>query len=223
MRKFTGILFDMDGVLLDSEEYICQAAIAYFTERGVAVSPEDFLPFVGAGENRYIGGVAEKYGIAIPDITEAKRRTYELYAELVHGRLKPYPGVVEFIDGCRERGLAMAVATSADRTKMEINLHETGLDHSSFSALINGLDLERKKPFPDIYLMAARQIGCDITSCIVFEDAVNGVQAAKAAGAYCIGILSGFPAGELLAAGADEVVPDFNSLLDFAFLDTILE
>ena len=208
----------MDGVLLDSEEYICQAAIAYFAERGVTVAPDDFRPFVGAGENRYIGGVAEQYGVEIPDITEAKRRTYELYAGLVRGRLKPYPGVVEFIEGCRERGLAMAVATSADKTKMEINLHETGLDHSKFSALINGLDIERKKPFPDIYLMAASQIGCEITSCIVFEDGVNGVQAAKAAGAYCIGILSGFPADALLAAGADEVVEDFSSLLDFAFL-----
>ena len=58
-----GVIFDMDGVLLDSEPFICKAACMMFAERGLAVKPEDFLPFVGAGENRYIGGVAEKYGL----------------------------------------------------------------------------------------------------------------------------------------------------------------
>jgi beta-phosphoglucomutase len=73
-----GVLFDMDGVLADSEQFISDAAIMMFRELGVSVSPEDFIPFVGTGENSYIGGVAELYGIKI-DIEQAKKRTYQIY------------------------------------------------------------------------------------------------------------------------------------------------
>ncbi len=62
------VLFDMDGVLADSEKYICRAAIMMFAELGVKVEPEDFEPFIGTGENRYIGGVAEKYCITVEEI-----------------------------------------------------------------------------------------------------------------------------------------------------------
>ena len=63
MSELQGVIYDMDGVLVDSEEFICRAAIAMFVEHGLEVSPDDFRPFVGTGENRYIGGVAEKYGL----------------------------------------------------------------------------------------------------------------------------------------------------------------
>jgi beta-phosphoglucomutase-like phosphatase (HAD superfamily) len=68
-----GVLFDMDGVLVDSEHFICKAAIMMFRELGITVSPEDFQPFVGMGENRYIGGVAERHGINV-DIEQVKAR-----------------------------------------------------------------------------------------------------------------------------------------------------
>ena len=83
-------IFDMDGVLADSEPLICAAACAMFRERGLTVQPEDFEPFVGAGENRYVGGVAEKYGFAL-DIVEAKARTYDLYLRMVPEKLKVFP------------------------------------------------------------------------------------------------------------------------------------
>ena len=72
-----GVIFDMDGVLTDSEPLINAAAIAMFKEKGLVVQPRDFLPFVGAGENRYIGGVAEQYRFPL-DLPAAKRRTYEI-------------------------------------------------------------------------------------------------------------------------------------------------
>lgn len=209
----------MDGVLVDSEEYICEAAIGYFRERGLSVLPEDFTPFVGAGEDRYIGGVAEKYQFTISDISEAKLQTYAIYAELVKNRLDPMKGVAAFIQESRKRGLRLAVATSADKTKMEINLHEMGLDHGEFDILINGLDVERKKPFPDIYELAAEKLGLHPTECVVIEDAVNGVQAAKAAGAFCIGITSSFSTEILQNEGADLVVNDLSELMEFGFLN----
>lgn len=82
-----GVLFDMDGVLADSEEYICRAAIMMFAELGYTVEPDDFKPFVGTGENRYVGGVAEKYGIDV-DIEKVKARTYEIYGDIIHQILR---------------------------------------------------------------------------------------------------------------------------------------
>lgn len=191
-----GVLFDMDGVLVDSEQFICKAAIMMFEEMGQKVTERDFLPFVGTGENRYIGGVAEKYGINL-DIEKAKARTYSIYSEIVKGKLDPLPGASEFIDRCRNRDLVLALATSADHIKVMVNLHETKLDPGLFCAIITGQDVIRRKPSPDIYLRAAADIGLKTSECLVVEDAVSGVRAGKAAGCRCLAITSTFRPDEL--------------------------
>ena len=193
------VFFDMDGVLVDTERQMCLAAIAMFSELGVTVQPDDFLPFVGAGENHYLGGVAEKYGIVL-DIEAAKFRAYTLYGELVKGRLEPLPGVRDFIGKCRQKGIKTVVATSADLMKMEINLREIGLPAESFDATVNGLEVVHKKPSPEIYLLAARKAGVAPEHCLVVEDAINGVQAAKAAGMLCLALTTSFSADQLKQA-----------------------
>lgn len=190
------VIFDMDGVLVDSERYICEAAMRMFKERGLVVRAEDFLPFVGAGENRYIGGVAEKYGFPM-DIERDKARTYELYAQIVQGRLEPLPGALDFIARARARGLRLAVASSADRVKVDTNLRELGLAENTFDAVICGTDVVKKKPDPEIFLTAAERLGVEPAGCLVVEDAVNGVAAAKAAGMRCLGITTSFTPEEL--------------------------
>lgn len=189
----------MDGVLVDSEPFICKAATMMFAELGVTVVPEDFHPFVGTGENRYLGGVAEKYGIKL-DIEKAKSRTYEIYEIIVRGNLKPLPGVHEFISECRGKGFKLALATSADRVKMEVNLREIGLTEESFHSVINGLDVENKKPSPDIYIKAAENIGLKPSECLVIEDAVSGIKAGKSAGCKCLALTSSFDASALTEA-----------------------
>jgi HAD superfamily hydrolase (TIGR01509 family) len=194
-----GILFDMDGVLVDSEEYICRAAIMMFRENGIDAKAEDFLPFVGMGEDRYLGGVALKYWLTA-DIEEIKARTYQIYAKITKGKIPPLPGAIEFVKQCRNRGLKLALATSADRFKMEINLKEMGLSEGSFDSTVNGLEVTRKKPFPDIYLEAAARLGLKPEECLVIEDAVSGVKAGKAAGCKCLALTTSFKAEELKEA-----------------------
>lgn len=186
-----GVLFDMDGVLIDSEEYICRAAIEMFGERGVKVSPDDFKPFVGTGENRYIGGVAEKYLPSL-NIREAKKRTYEIYDRIATGHISALPGAVELVRWCHSEGLKTVVATSADKTKMDINLREMKMTEDDFDATVNGDEVEHKKPSPDIFIRAAEKAGLLPSQCLVVEDAVTGVRAGKAAGCRVLAVTTSF-------------------------------
>lgn len=215
-HQLRAVLFDMDGVLLDSEEFICRAGIQMFREKGYTVSAEDFKEFTGMGENRYLGGVAEIYRIPF-DLNKDKARTYEIYAELVAGRLSPYDGVIDFIDKCRERGLKMAVASSADPVKIRINLREAAIPEALFQAIVSGLDIEHKKPAPDIFLKAAERVGVDPADCLVIEDAVSGVAAGKAAGAKVLALTTSFPASALSQADwiADSLPDAGNRVLDW--------
>ncbi|MFP4052310.1 MAG: HAD family hydrolase [Phycisphaerae bacterium] len=207
-----GTIFDMDGVLCDSEEFICLAARRMFRETyGIDVPPEDFLPFVGAGENRYIGGPAEKHGLSI-DIETDKARTYQLYLEVIEGVLTPLPGVREFVSELRTRGVKCAVATAADHVKMAGNLRQIGLPEDTFDAIVTGSDVERKKPAPDGFLLAADRLGLPAGRCMVVEDAPNGVRAAIAAGSACLGLTTSFDAATLRETGAHWTAPHLGEV-----------
>ncbi|HEY9174346.1 MAG TPA: HAD-IA family hydrolase [Verrucomicrobiae bacterium] len=193
------VIFDMDGVLTDSEPLINAAAVAMFHERGLVVQPEDFLPFVGTGEDRYLGGVAEQYRFPL-DIPAAKQRTYEIYLDLVPRELRAFPGARELVQACRRSGLKTAVASSADLIKIEANLRQIRLPPETWDALVSAEDATHKKPAPDLFLAAARKLGVTPAECVVVEDAVNGIQAAKAAGMRCVAVAQTFPAANLQAA-----------------------
>ncbi len=212
------VLFDMDGVLIDSEKYISQAAIAYFASLGIKVTPEDFVPFVGSGEDRYLGGVAQNYGVEL-DIEQAKLDTYDIYEQLIKGKEEALPGVLRFIENAHKAGLLLAIVTSADRRKMEISMEVMGLDPSWFKVLINGKDVQRKKPFADIYQLAATQLQLEAHQCIVFEDAPNGVRSAKAASMLCGALATSFSKEILRTEGADFVINTLDDIEDFANIE----
>jgi len=204
------VIFDMDGVLADSEPLICAAAMEMFREQGLVVQPADFHPFVGTGENRYLGGVAEKYGLVL-DVVKAKARTYELYLAMVPRQLDALPGAVELVRKCRAAGWVCAVASSADRIKIVANLNKIGLPVDTWQAIVTAEDVELRKPHPDLFLMAAKRLGVSPEHCTVVEDAVNGIAAAKAAGMRCVAVATTFAAN--LLAQADLVRPDVRAVL----------
>jgi HAD superfamily hydrolase (TIGR01509 family) len=214
-QKIRAVIFDMDGLLVDSEPLINAAAIAMFNEKGLVVQPEDFLPFVGAGEDRYIGGVAEKYQFPL-DVPQAKKRTYEIYLDLVPTRLEAFPGVHALVQTCRQAGLRVAVASGTGRVKALAGLRKIGLPEESWDTVVSGEQVQRNKPAPDIFLSTAQKLGVDPSACVVLEDSVNGVRAAKAAGMRCIAVAQTFPASRLQEA---DVVRD--SVMDVQLNDLI--
>lgn len=204
----SAILFDMDGVLCDSEAMLAQAAVRLFAERyGVQVRASDFIPFVGTGEKRYLGGVAEQYGITDrrPDDKEV---LYAMYLEMIPGNLRPTPGAREFVLACRARGLKTAVATSADRVKLDGALAAIDLPPHGFDATVTGTDIKHPKPDPEIFVTAAAKLGLPPASCLVIEDAIHGIAAARAAGCRCLALTTTFPAAEMARGGPDWIAPN---------------
>jgi HAD superfamily hydrolase (TIGR01509 family) len=203
------VIFDMDGVLVDSEPVILAAAMAGLAEYGVAAQPEDFKPFVGAGEVRFIGGVAEKYGV--PYRPEMKDRVYEIYLQMVHEKLKLYPRVNESLLRLHGAGWRLAVASSADRIKVAANLRVARITTDLFNVVLSAEDVQHKKPDPEIYLLAAERLGVAPANCIVVEDAVNGIRAAHGAGMRCVALTTTFAREVLEQENPDWMVADITT------------
>ena len=211
-RTFDAIVFDMDGVLCDSEPFIAAAAAEALRRRyGITVTREDFTPFIGAGDDRFILGGAEVHGVT-GDLAIDKPLTYEIYLEMVAASLQAVPGVHAFLAETRAAGLRLALATGSDRPKLAGNLAAIGIPESTFEVVVSAEHVTRKKPDPETFLAAITRLGLPPARCLVVEDARNGVLAGRAAGCEVLGITSTLPAEVLLEAGALGTSPDFTAV-----------
>ena len=179
--KYKAVLFDMDGVLIDSGFAMRSASLDMLKkEYNIDACHEDFFPFTGMGEKAYIGGVSSKYGVCYEE--KMKDMAYDSYGKNFRHLIKTYDGICDMIYYLKDKGYKIAVASSADRVKVLINIECIGLKPEDFDAVLTGSDTEKKKPDPEIYLLAAKAVGIAPKDCIVVEDAVSGAQAAKNAG-----------------------------------------
>ena len=204
------ILFDMDGVLVDTEPVINKAAILTLKEYGIDAQKDDFTPFIGTGETRYLSGVAEKYGHCYHP--QMKDRLYEIYLEIANDLLKIQPGALECLQTLKEKGYPLALASSADRIKIDANLRVAGIDPAYFRAIISADDVTYKKPHPEIYLTAAERISALPATCLVIEDALTGVRAAKRAGMRCIAITTSFAKEKLADEQPDRICANLSEV-----------
>lgn len=187
-----GLIFDVDGVIADTEALNAKASVQMFQQLyGVTVQPEDFRPFVGTGDERYVAGVAEKYGVQIDTEAAVQRRAENFFRLMHNSPLPAAPGVLELVEAARRTpNVKLAIATSGQRAKQFPVIEGTGLKLEWFDAVVTGDDIDRKKPHPQIYLRTAERLAIAPERCIVFEDAPAGVQAAKAAGMFCVAVTS---------------------------------
>lgn len=197
--RYQAVLFDMDGVLIESEWLMRAAAMQALADFGVQAKDEDFLEFTGCGEDRFVGGVAEKHGV--PYDKAMKELAYDYYGRRVMTEAEIPAGVREMLQTLHARGLKLAVCSAADLRKVKYNLAAVGVPEDLFTALVTGSDVARKKPFPDIYLEGARRVGVEPYSCLVVEDALSGIAAAHAAGMDAAAVPTTFSA-DVLAAEA---------------------
>ena len=215
-----GILLDMDGVLLDTEEAMLQSTIRGFADYGAVVSPEDFTPFFGAGSREYLGGVGAKYGIAYSP--ELHDYMYNKYLEIVDRETVRYPGTPQEIERLFRKGYRLAVSSSAARIKVMANLRAADINPDFITCIITEDDITKNKPDPEIFLKAAQSLGLQPEECLAVEDSINGIKAASAAGIKCIGVRGTYPDSELQKAGAYKLVSHFPSQIRSMTLEEAL-
>lgn len=201
-----GVIFDMDGVLIDSHPVHRKAWQKFLASVNKRIDDRE-LDFILDGRRRdeilryFFGslpkGVLDEYG-------HAKDRLYEEN----FGEVKLIAGIRDFLEDIQKIGLKMGVATSAGRSRTWGTLHRLQLD-KKFAVVITGDDVHVGKPDPTIYQMVSRELGVAPRCLAVLEDAPGGVQAASRAGMCCIGVATSRRTQVLRAAGAVHVIPDF--------------
>jgi HAD superfamily hydrolase (TIGR01509 family) len=198
----SAVIFDMDGVIVDSEPYSMQALIDVLREHGIEPTAEELRRSYGRKIRDDLAGYWARHGVSA-DLDAAIARKHARYYALAAGHLKPFPGVMALLDRLRRRGYRLALASSGDGRKVAFSLQALGLN-GVFEAVVTGDDVGHSKPHPEIYLTAAQRLGVDPAACVAIEDAPNGVQAAKRAGMRCIAVTNSVPREEL--QGADLIV-----------------
>ena len=184
MAAIKGAIFDMDGLLLDTERLYRESWVAMAGEFGQRPDPA-FPPAVSGTSGEEMLAVIRRHYPAVDPL--AFREGCMAYLNrLLEERGAPVkPGARELVAFFRGRGVKLAVASSSALELIERNLRRAGL-LSAFDALVSGQEAERGKPEPDIFLLAAEKIGCPPESCYVFEDSINGVRAGIAAGCVTV-------------------------------------
>jgi putative hydrolase of the HAD superfamily len=189
-RQLQAVIFDFDGLIIDSESAAFDAWSAIYREHGCTLSLTEWVECVGSSYAIFdpVGTLARLTRREFDaDTRAALMADKEARKVAVCNRLAPLPGVKERLEEAHDLGLGVALASSSSRQWLETHLERIGL-HSSFQSISGKDDVARVKPHPDVYLHAARSLSVEPSRCLVFEDSVNGVKAAKAAGMTCIAV-----------------------------------
>lgn len=206
---FTGVVFDFDGVVVDSHP-VHKRAWERFLDSVGRVASEEELQFVLDGRTRddilrhFLGELdTEK-------IIEYGRRKEEFFRDEA-AEVQTIPGLLGFLENLEEAQLAVGIASSGSKSRVNFLLDRLNLV-KHFRVVVTGDEVAQGKPHPAVFLEAAQRLRMDPCELIAFEDAVSGVKAAKSAGMTCIGIAQPDRASILVDAGANFTVPDFRSL-----------
>jgi HAD superfamily hydrolase (TIGR01509 family) len=205
-------IFDMDGVLIDSNPFHLQKWVELLNGHAIPFDPKELPQQVLGQRNdtafRYFFGrelSPEETALLGDELEEKFRNAFRPYA-------RPLPGVANLLQEFHRAGIPLAVASSAMAKNIEFIVDVLGF-RSYFRCLVSGDEVTHPKPDPEIYLKAANGLGCEPPGCIAFEDSFVGIEAAKRAGMKCVAIASTFPLRELEArSGADRTIKSFEEL-----------
>ncbi len=205
MDKLYGLIFDVDGVIADTEAANARASIKVFADfLGLeGVVRKDFEAGLGRGAEEYVKAGARTHGLELTDeqIQEITKLRQEYFLKVLKEEsMPPFPGVLELMEKAMQReDFRLAIATSGTHEKSQAVLEAAKIPYKKM-VYIHGDHVKNKKPNPELFLLASEGIGIEPANCVVIEDAPNGVQAAKAAGAKCIAVTNSTTAENLSRA-----------------------
>ncbi|WP_210639855.1 MULTISPECIES: HAD family phosphatase [unclassified Pseudomonas] len=189
MLAAQGFIFDMDGVLVDSEPAYMELERLSYARYGIVLNETELSRFVGTTQLHMWNAIKTEYGLADPLDCLMAEHHRRLMESLNAAPLTPMPGVTQLLLALKKAGIPCAVASSSPRELVALILRNARLQHF-FNEIICGDDVKHSKPDPEIFLMAAKRLGIPPSSCVVIEDSTHGVAAAKAATMFCIGLLN---------------------------------
>lgn len=205
-------VFDMDGVLVNNSRFHREAWRRLAREEGFALTdPEFWRQAIGRPVDEAVPRILGRL-VTPEEAARLARRKTALYHELADGHAEPVPGVVEFVRALAVAGVPRALATSAVADSAARILEGLGLA-GAFTVQVTAGHVRRGKPDPEVYLTAAARLGVPPAACVVFEDAVVGVEAARRAGMAVVGLTTAHADAELREAGAAWTAPDFTGLV----------
>ena len=205
------VLFDMDGVIIDSEPIHSSVKMDTFRHFGLSLDERDLVRYMGRTSEAIFSEVLAASGrrdLSVSDLTEYKHQHY--LEVLKSGEIEPVRGAVELIRAIPAARIPLALATSSWSGVMETVLDRFGI-RSCFQSVLSGGDLPKSKPDPAIYRISARRLGVEPERCVVLEDTKNGILAAKNAGMYCIAYRNPHSGQQDLSL-ADRIVEDLAEL-----------
>jgi beta-phosphoglucomutase len=203
-------VFDMDGVLVDNSRFHREAWRRLSREEGFVLPPEFWRETTGRPVEEAVPRVLWR-AVSPDEAARLAARKTALYHELADGQATPVPGVVDFVRALVAAGVPRALATSAMADSTARILAALGLG-PAFPVQVTAGQVRGGKPDPEVYLAAAAQLGVPPAACVVFEDAVVGVEAARRAGMVVVGLTTAHTGAELQGAGATWTAPDFTGL-----------
>ncbi len=212
-----GLIFDLDGTITLTQQFHYQAFSKVFADHGVKYTEDDDLfKYAGMGSGMIFPTVFADHGISLTDeqIKQYSSEKKEIYMKILEEHeILPVPGVKDFLKKITERGYQICIASGNKLEAIEYLLARVGV-RDFFEIIVTNKDAKKPKPAPDIFLAAAVKLGLLPSQCVVFEDAVNGVQASESAGIRCIALTTRTPADDLRAAGADYIVQSYDDVRD---------
>ena len=216
-NKIKAVIWDMDGVIADTAPYHLKAWQAVFQKRGINFSEADFKRHFGQRNDTIIRDALGQ-GASQNEIDAIAREKESNFRKTIRQRIKPLPGVITLLKSLAEHGFKLALASSAPIENIQLLM--TGLDlNNCFKVIISGRDIAEGKPSPQGFLLAAQKLEVKPENCIVIEDAVAGVTAAKRARMHCVAVTNTHPRTSLMEADliVDTLeavgVKDFEELL----------
>ncbi len=180
------IIFDMDGVLVDSEPFHIEIENRLFKLNGIDVSDEEHLEYMGVATEVMWRKIAERHmlELTVEKLTQQSRtESIRYFSELTE--IPVMPGLIDLLEELKQKKYPMAVASSSFPEIIEIILTKTGL-RSYFQVVVSSEEAGKSKPEPDVFLLAARKLGIIPWNCLVVEDSFNGIKAAHAAQMSCV-------------------------------------
>jgi len=180
MNRLKAVIFDMDGVIFNTEVLSRRLWREVFKEYGYGFSDTTYKKLIGRSMPDAYKILSEEYGPELP-IEELAERQDALWHKATAGETEKKAGIHEILEYLQSRGIPCAVGSSTNHVEVEKRLEQNGL-RGYFDVVVGGDYVENAKPAPDIFLKCAEYLGVDPRNCLVIEDSVNGLRAAKAAG-----------------------------------------